>query len=66
MAGPLLAVDVRRHAQGPRGQSAGGPLDPHVHPLAGRHGLRVLLRVVHTAAEGGPEAGGAVVLEELE
>ena len=56
-----VSVDVRRHPQGPEEQFPPGPRDVDVHPLAGGHGVRVLLRLVHPAAARGAAAGGAVV-----
>lgn len=66
VAGPVLPLNVRRYPQGQRVEFTSGTMDSHVHTLAGRHGLRLLLRFVHSPIEGSLEARRAVVLEEFE
>ena len=46
---------------GPPGFVPQRPYGLHLHPLAGRHGLRLLLRLLRHPVEGGPQARGAVV-----
>lgn len=49
----LIAGDVRRHSERQGAEFRLGPRHHHVPPLAGRHGLRLLLRLLHPPSKGG-------------
>lgn len=46
----MFSLHVRRDPEGPGIKSERRAMDAHVHTLAGRHGLCVLLRLLYTVA----------------
>lgn len=64
VAGHLLACYVWRNTARQRGQLPRSSRHVHVHSLAGRHGVRLLLCVLHPAPTRGAQTRSSVVLEE--